>query len=104
MQIILVHNGGLSTQELGPKLREAEAAGDMEAFQELLRTPLPEIYALEVPGEPFFLGMAIEAMPLSMAPKEEIPLLELPTRHYRDLEYPQQSRRSRIKRTHQRRP
>ena len=104
MRIILVHNGGLSIQELGPKLREAEAAGDMEAFQELLRAPFPEIYALEIPEESVFLGMAIEAMPLSMVPQEDIPILELPARHYRDLEYPQQSRRSRIKRTHQRRP
>jgi len=101
MSIIVVHNGGLSIQALAPLLRKAELAGDMETYEELLRTPLPALCVIEMPEESLVFGIAVEAFPLRMAPQEEEPIFTLPPRHYRDLEYPQQGRRSQIKRTRQ---
>ena len=101
MSIVLVHNGGLSIQALAPLLRQAELAGDMEAYEELLRRPLPGFCAVEIPEEFLVFSVAVEAFPIRMAPHVDRTVLELPQRHYRDLEYPQQGRRSKIKRTRQ---
>lgn len=98
--IIMLHNGAPSPRAVALKLREAELAGDMDAYQALLRLPAAEIVLVQS-GDPF----AILYHRIDLPPPADVPLRMFLGReqHYRDLEFRSQGRKAQVLRSRSRR-
>lgn len=94
--IVFIHNGAPSARTVAQKLREAELAGDMYAYQALLRLPVPE-FAFVRTQDPF----AIVYHRIDLAPEGELPVRMFlgRDRHYRDLEFRNQGRKAQVLRS-----